>query len=430
MFWGVGVLFWVLLVLVCAGIVIAIVAAAGGFSHNHCGDTGSCGSTGVRGPTGPTGADGVGLHVVQVSDGVIIVDDLGISGFVADGLQGPAGTAVNTGATGITGSTGPTGLRGFTGPTGSPSFITGPTGFSFTGTTGSTGPTGIRGMTGFTGTTGATGLQGPTGSMGPTGLEGFSIDVTGTNGGVLIISEFNVAFLPNLTGATGITGMTGATGAPSFVTGPTGYTGPTGFARTGPTGMTGSVGPTGSTGCTGNTGPQGVPGTAVNTGATGATGPMMPFFIPFAIGPVGPNGVEVGQDGFGGFAMSFGICNGAATIFGIPEFGQDAMSSLAFTATRSGTLRNLFVRVLASSDTLSGTLRMGIWTSPCDPVLFVESDLYVEQSITSDQPTNFCLSNQSDLIPVNAGDQIVLFVSTVENLVIRVYRCSAGLEIS
>ena len=46
-------------------------------------------------------------------------------------MTGPAGTAVNTGATGNTGPTGPTGPTGMTGPTG------------HTGSTGHTGPSGI-----------------------------------------------------------------------------------------------------------------------------------------------------------------------------------------------------------------------------------------------------------------------------------------------
>jgi collagen type VII alpha len=112
------------------------------------------------------------------------------------------------------GHLGPTGLFGPTGPMG----VTGPMGN--TGNTGNTGSTGNTGNTGHTGNTGPTGLQGETGLMGntgPTGMEGFSVDVTGTTGGVLIISAFGTVFLAD--GAQGPTGP-GALSQLSWISGP------------------------------------------------------------------------------------------------------------------------------------------------------------------------------------------------------------------
>jgi len=123
--------------------------------------------------------------------------------------RGPRGHTGSTGPNHVTGGTGTldavqhtkltfnNAQQANTGPMGP----IGPNGHS--GSRGSTGATGIAGVNGAAGVVGA---QGVPGLMGPTGLEGFSIDMTGsTGGGLLVISAFDTIYLPP--GATGQPGQ-------------------------------------------------------------------------------------------------------------------------------------------------------------------------------------------------------------------------------
>jgi hypothetical protein len=435
-------LFWALVILISIGVVLGIAAAAGVFKkrRGRDGETGATGAQGIdgaHGTAGPTGEHGDSLLVIAMTGGVMVVDSAGNSGFVSNGNTG------NTGNTGPTGPQGATGDDGATGPQGE-SFTINMVGpledgflesdpcqlgadvfimlvtvdertsfdppFSYdlsghlllydcasqtwidlgtfnaitgaTGLRGFTGPTGLQGFTGVTGFNGSTGSTGATGFTGPTGQEGFSLDVTGVTGGVLIISEFNIAFL--------------------------------------------AAGSTGNTGVAGPTGPQGVPGTAVNTGATG---PTTPWLIPFAVGPVGSNGVDVGQGEGGGLAVAFGSVNGAGAVIGNPEVGQAAMETLAFCVPATGTVQNLFVRIVASTDVgVTGTIRAGIWSSPCDTLNFTESLVFCETGV-NDTPTTLCMSDLTNTLTVGENDQVVLWVSVVESETVHVMRCSGSFQI-
>ena len=284
------------------------------------GETGAQGPTGVVGPTGPQGKQGpTGATGLQGPTGV--VGPTGPQGDIGPtGPQGPTGSTGPTGPqgevgptgpqglqgpTGATGLQGPTGARGFQGPTGAtgpqgPTGSTGPTGprgyEGPTGATGLEGPTGVVGPTGpigFTGPTGHLGAQGPTGVQGPTGATGKGFSIADTfesindmeahmaeydtgefllissntedpdNGRLYVkLSNGDVRFLTDMSGAQGLTGPTGFTGP----TGPRGLQGPTGHV--GPQGPTGALGPIGPTGSTGKQGP---------TGKVGPTGPQVSY---------------------------------------------------------------------------------------------------------------------------------------------------------
>lgn len=142
------------------------------------GPQGQPGSPGPQGPQGPTGVQG------------------------ATGSQGP------TGSTGSQGSTGPTGAQGQPGPTGA------------------TGPQGASGMTGSTGPTGATGQPGSPGERGQAGVQQYAYFyalnqtlaeeekvafITGTNSGIVTLSDDGSEITVRSTGVYFITSAWSAT---------------------------------------------------------------------------------------------------------------------------------------------------------------------------------------------------------------------------
>jgi hypothetical protein len=320
-----------------------------------------------------------------------LIEGYGNTGPTGD--TGPAGTAVNTGATG------PTGHTGFTGPAGSASNT------GATGDTGYTGPTGEQGIPGTAVNTGATGATGHVGATGPTGPTGH----TGS------------------TGATGYTGYTGDTG----YTGYTGYTGAQGLpgeaSNTGATGYTGPIGPTGYTGYTGE---QGIPGTAVNTGASGDTGPTGEAGDTGATGPTGYNGQtgytgptgEVGPTGYNGFTGETGetgptgpIGTGATGPTG-PAGNEAPLPSASYYLSNNVPVTNETIPVIYDSfdaTNSNGTVDFfydtttGILTNTSDKLIsvLISGQLQTDNQnfdLTADQPCIFVLKNMNTLLSSSA----------------------------
>jgi hypothetical protein len=197
------------------------------------------------------------------------------------------------------------------------------------------------------------------------------------------------------------------------------------LSQRGPRGDQGCTGVTGSGGTNGETGLIGAQGA---TGAAGATGASLNPFIPFAMGPMGSFGVSVSTDTGGGIALAFGGCNGAGnTVLGSPEMGFDAMESMAFSVPRDTTFQNLSVRIVVDSAGLTGTVRVALWTSPCDVVDFQETALIAEQTLSAvSGPVTYCFFNDVDTTLLPAGDIAVLWISTVENITVTMLRCSGS----
>jgi hypothetical protein len=363
------------------------------------------------------------LRVIAAKGGVLIVDSAGNSGFVADGMAGATGA---NGADGHDGAEGRPGAECICSP-GEP----GPT-----GTEGQRGRNGRRGEKGDRGDTGpagpmlrpeglfgndgkssenepkvsfesesekvslrdhpqtddtpavngtakfARGERGEVGATGAAGPEGFSLDVTGVTGGVMIISEFNVAFIP-----------------------------------------AGTIGPTG-------------PRPSAYRG----------FLIPFALGPVGETGLDAGEGESGGFAMSFGRVSGLglgsevgqaameSLAFPIPESGSIHSLHVHLVAALSPSDPTMNDATDATDATGStgdggGTLRVGIWTSQRDPINFTESSLFCETKLTGTHSI-YSLSDSTGNLPVKAGDLLVLFVSTLGNIAANIKRCNATVQLS
>jgi hypothetical protein len=283
---------------------------------------------------------------------------------------------------------------------------------------------------------GAEGRKGATGAQGHTGMDGYSLDVTGITGGVLIVSEFNVAFLshgkngrhgrdgrdgedgqkgdPGRDGAQGRDGRDGKDGR-AGVDGLNGADGRDGVeGRDGARGAPGEKGEKGSDGAPGRQGDQG------EVGVQGLTGKSGGMFIPFWFN--NPDGVTVGENLDRNLAISYGL----------NAFGQDGMTSIAFSATRSGILTNLYVRFEAESE-IKGTIRLGMWHLPNENKQgeMVETELFVEQTIDNNSSFSFSLANITDSVQVLAGDQLVLVASTIDTTnPITIFKLNAALELA
>jgi Collagen triple helix repeat (20 copies) len=408
---GATVLLLVVVTVTIVGLVMAALVAAGFFgSHESSADraltrasskstSGHQGATvagaegeGAGGATGATGPAGAGVFVREARGGVVLWDHHGHSGFVADGASGERGWRGLRGETGERGEPGPRGAEGAAGVAGGASNTgaTGPAGADGAagrhghdgndGKDGKDGKDGRDGRDGWDGPAGAQGEPGPPSLVtGATGMEGFSVDVTGVAGGVLVISEFNTAFL-----AAGTTGPTGA--APCHVVA---------FA----------LGPVPRGGVT--VGPDEEGGLAIAFGTHNGLGSSQSH-------------PDIGQTAMDTLAFP-APCHGRARSLQVRVVA--AWGEALPINTGSG-------RPPASV----AALRVGVWLARAGATTFEESPLFVQQAHLPDgAPSQFRLHNEVDGVPVAPGDQLVLFASTVDEAhaaQAQLHRLSASFELA
>ena len=214
---------------------------------------------------------------------------------------------------------------------------------------------------------------------------------------------------PGPTGATGLSGATGSTG----VTGP-GITGPTG-----PTGVTGPLGgPTGSTGVTGSTGATGSTGSIGAAGATGATGSTGSTGVTGSTGATGPATT--------GAVLHWGSSNiSASNTDRYLQPGYEASPAVLLAAiiqyrlTRSGTLKNLYVRHNRTSGVIT------------DLIVYTVRINDAPTALTVTLPSS--VSDGSDLahsVAVNIGDLIDIQVSKPSSIAAPPSDVMAALELA
>lgn len=367
------------------------------------GPQGSPGVTGATGPQGPQGSPGVtgpqgatGSQGLQGSPGV--TGSQGNQG--SPGITGATGPQGNQGSPGVTGAIGPQGSPGVTGSIGpqgqqgSPG-VTGSQGIQ--GSPGVTGPQGPQGLQGSPGITGSIGPTGPTGSIGPQGSPG----VTGPQGNQGSQGSPGVTGSIGPTGSPGVTGATGTQGNQGSP-GVTGLQGPTGSI--GPQGATGPQGIQGSPGITGVTGPQGPQGLQGSPGVTGATGPQGATGIQGVTGPTGPVGPSNGYPLVWGADSSGTTTTPRYLVPGYINTIAPTTNQYAIRATRSGTLRHLYV-TQNTTGTGGSTVVYTVLVNGSSTALTTT----VNVTASSGQDT-------SNSVAINAGDKITIQMTNSTSL--------------
>ena len=302
------------------------------------------------------------------------------------GNQGPTGTQGNTGGQGSTGDQGPLGDQGPQGLQG-PVGPQGPTGEP--GDQGQQGQTGDQGVLGDQGPLGPQGdePQGPDGDQGPTGVQG-------------------------QLGDQGPVGEPGDQG-PLGPTGDQGLAGPLGDEPQGPDGEQGPLGDQGPEGDQGPGGDQGVDGPQGDIGSSG--------LIPYACaGLVNVTSDVSGNSTLGSVAGFGGSVSNVDTTIAL-DYSNTSLEEFAYTMTRGGTLRDLFVTITNITATINSndTVRLLINVLR-NPQSVTKAFGTTALTITKDYvgsipatPNVDYLFDTTDTFTVNAGDQVLLLINSI-----------------